>query len=220
MSIRPDTYPSNRPWLRAFAVVILTLATSLSIVDTAVLFRYLQQGKADANAHQLQELSQRQDNLSHKIDGLENRPAFATVAAVTALRTDLDTRLTKLEQDHGLAEVAERLDALKARLDKLQAERNTFRKARQAAVEPTQPQQATPPPPESPTFRVMGVEVRGGERFVAILPVGKAGLNQARLLRPGETEGAWKLDDIEDQAAVFRSAQAGSENVTRRLALP
>jgi hypothetical protein len=220
MIFNPDTYPPSRPWFRAFAVVILTLASTLSIVNTAVLFRYLQQGKVDANTHQLQELSHRQESLSRKLDALEDRPPPATVAAMSALRTDLDTRLTQLEQGHGLADLAQRLDALQARLDKIQTERSNNRKARQADARPAQVLPATPSTPESPTFRVMGIEVRGGERFVSILAAGDITLSQTRLLRPGDMEGAWKLDRIEDQAAVFQSARAGAESVTRRLALP
>ena len=220
MSFTSNTFPPSRPWFRAFSVVILTLASTLSIVNTAVLFRYLQQGKADANAHQLQELAQRQESLSRKLDALDDRPAPATAAAMSALRADLNARLTKLEQDHGLADLAQRVDAMQARLDKLQTERSNNRKARQAAARPVKALPATPPLPESPTFRVMGIEIRGGERFVSVLVAGDTALNKAHLLRPGDMEGAWKLEAIEDQAAVFRSAQAGAENFTRRLALP
>ena len=62
---------------------------------------------------------------------------------------------------------------------------------------------------------MIGVELRAGERFLSILPTDAAALAQARLLRAGETEAGWRLEVMEDGAAVFRH---GDE--VRRLTVP
>jgi uncharacterized small protein (DUF1192 family) len=221
MSFDHDTSRPSRTWLRAFYVVILTVASTLSIVNSAVLFRFLQQGKAEANTHQLQALGKRLEGLSRKVEAFDTMPSPASTTAVSALHQELDARLAKLEKDHDVAELTQRLNALQAQVEKIQAGQIAKRKARQqSAISPPRTQTAAPPPPKEPAFRVMGIEMRGGERFVSVIAANAASLSQARLLRPGDMEGPWLLDRIESEAAMFRDTSAGTGSQTRRLPLP
>nr|WP_140895060.1 hypothetical protein [Pseudomonas caspiana] len=57
--------------------------------------------------------------------------------------------------------------------------------------------------PTPPTFQIIGRELRGGERFLSIAPLGALSLEQSRVMRIGETYDGWKLDGFDDQSAVF-----------------
>ena len=90
---------------------------------------------------------------------------------------------------------------LEARLAKELASVATPRKAAEAA------KPKTPEPP----FRVVGLELRGGERFVSVSAPGASALADLRLLRPGDSAGGWQLQAIEAQAA------AGTDQIDRQL---
>jgi len=57
--------------------------------------------------------------------------------------------------------------------------------------------------PQVPTFTINGVELRGGERFLIILPSGSSTLGEATLLRQGESTARWRLDAIHGLTAVL-----------------
>lgn len=57
-----------------------------------------------------------------------------------------------------------------------------------------------------PPFAVLGIELRGGEEFLTVAPHDAQSLAQVRMLRPGESEGEWKLERIEGRTAVFERA--------------
>lgn len=59
------------------------------------------------------------------------------------------------------------------------------------------------PTPLSPPFSVLGVEFRGGERFLAVAPHDSRSLMDVRLLHSGEQLGAWHLKVLEPNSAVF-----------------
>ena len=43
-----------------------------------------------------------------------------------------------------------------------------------------------PPAPQPPPFTVIGIEYRGGERFLSVAPSGSTQLSQINLIRPGD----------------------------------
>ena len=81
-------------------------------------------------------------------------------------------------------------------------------------LEDSPPQAAKPKAPEPP-FNVVGLELRGGERFVSIASRGATSLTDLRLLREGESIGAWQLQTIDAHAVVFLV-----DDQTVRVALP
>ncbi|GID03360.1 chemotaxis protein [Pseudomonas sp. 008] len=69
----------------------------------------------------------------------------------------------------------------------------------------TKPKKTVPPKPAplSPPFSVLGVESRGGERFLAVASPNSRSLKDIRLLHNGERLGTWRLKGLEPNAAIF-----------------
>ena len=59
------------------------------------------------------------------------------------------------------------------------------------------------PTPISPPFSVLGLESRGGERFLVIAPNDSRSLSDVRLLHTGEHTGTWRLKTLESTSAIF-----------------
>ncbi|AQY65609.1 chemotaxis protein [Pseudomonas veronii] len=55
----------------------------------------------------------------------------------------------------------------------------------------------------SPPFSVLGIESRGGERFLAVAPPDSRSLKDIQLLHNGEQLGTWQLKVLEQSAAIF-----------------
>ena len=69
----------------------------------------------------------------------------------------------------------------------------------------------TPPP-----FTVVGIEYRGGERFLSVAPPGSTQLSELYLVRPGDNVGGtrWRLANLDD-----RQAQFSVDGATRTLSV-
>ena len=76
---------------------------------------------------------------------------------------------------------------------------------------PARPAPALPALPD-----LLGFELRGAERFLAVAPAGSRSLNEVRLLRDGDRFAAWTLKRLDRQRAVF-TAPGHAEQI---LALP
>ena len=62
---------------------------------------------------------------------------------------------------------------------------------------------------------MIGLELRGGERFLSVAAPGAASVLDISLLRVGDAAGAWHLQAIEARAAAFRV-----DGQTVRIPLP
>ncbi|WP_434694936.1 chemotaxis protein [Pseudomonas sp. Z1-14] len=110
----------------------------------------------------------------------------------------------------GLADRATEADmiALRARLEHVE-QQLLAPKTQLSLPAPTpssdEPKKASRPKPAplSPPFSVLGVESRGGERFLAVSPPDSRSLKDIRLLHNGEQLGAWQLKVLEPNAAIF-----------------
>ena len=108
--------------------------------------------------------------------------------------------------------------ALRAEVEQIKARQTAAPVPRAAA--PAQPRAsgkaaAKPEPPPLP-FRVVGAELRAGQRSVSVAPSSADFTpDQLQVLLPGDALGPWHLQAIEGNTAVF---QAG--NQTRRVAIP
>jgi hypothetical protein len=69
------------------------------------------------------------------------------------------------------------------------------------------------PLPLSPPFSVLGVESRGGERFLAVAPHDSRSLRDVQLLHSGEQLGAWHLKVLEPNSAIFAVAAQPDQTV-------
>lgn len=169
--------------------------------------------QSDALALQIQAFDERVAALEQRVDRVQQRPAGVSTSDFEATRTSLAKRLDAL--DAGLTETVlqQDLQPIRSQLENLEA---ALQRAGEAAKNVPMARAAPRPlaVPEPP-FQILGLEARGGERFLSIAPLGTDSLTQTQLLRVGDTYGGWQLSAIEQQAAVFRvNAQA------RRLPLP
>ncbi|KPY84179.1 putative uncharacterized protein pph68, partial [Pseudomonas syringae pv. spinaceae] len=103
-----------------------------------------------------------------------------------------------------------------ARIEELQVKLQDLRAAKPASVQITAAKPKTPPPSRKPTaqtkvqeapppFSVVGVEYRGGERFLSVAPPGSTQLSQLNLIRPGDMVAGsnWQLNSLDDSRALF-----------------
>ena len=120
----------------------------------------------------------------------------------------------------GLAARATQADltALRARLE--QVEQQIQEHKTQPSPPPPSPSATKPkqtarpkPVPLSPPFSVLGVESRGGERFLAVAPHDSRSLIEVRLLHSGEQLGAWHLKVLEPNSAIFAAAAQPDQTV-------
>lgn len=70
---------------------------------------------------------------------------------------------------------------------------------------PTQKPSTRVVAPLPPPFTVIGIEYRGGERFLSVAPTGSTQLSQIYLIRPGDAVAgtAWRLNALDGQSARF-----------------
>ena len=119
----------------------------------------------------------------------------------------------------GLAARATATDvtALRARLEHV--EQQLLELKSQPSTPPPTPSATKPkkahhkPVPLSPPFSVLGVESRGGERFLAVAPPDSRSLTDVRLLHSGEQLGAWHLKVLEPNSAIFAVAAQPDQTV-------
>ncbi|MDF5890278.1 chemotaxis protein [Pseudomonas syringae pv. syringae] len=122
----------------------------------------------------------------------------------------------------GLAARATEADmtALRARLEQVEQQLLGL-KSKPSPQTPTpfaaKPKKTARPRPAqlSPPFSVLGVEYRGGERFLAITPHDSRSLVDVRLLHSGEQTGTWRLKALEPTSAIF--AVTGQPDQTVRF---
>ncbi len=191
-------------WLTLLSTALMVLAVSLTRVDA--------QRRQDAPDAQIAELQTRALELEAFRTSVEAAPAVVTESDFQQARDHWQQQWSTLTQSQQDLASATDLAALQSRLDALVQQLNT---AKPVATR-LRPRAAKPRATSiAPTFRLLGIESRGGERFLAIQPNDRAALTDVRLLRVGDAEGRWQLETLEPQSAVFRVGQQ-----TRRLSLP
>ena len=141
-----------------------------------------------------------QQALSNRIDTVQ---AYAKQATETT--HDLSLRVTAAEEQVMVLKASiEMIDIRLQELSKPQATEPP------AAVSPpkTVIRKKPPPAPQPPPFTVIGIEYRGGERFLSVAPPGSTQLSQINLIRPGDgvTGTAWKLKSMDGRFAHFEVA--------------
>ncbi|UQP97355.1 hypothetical protein KP728_17650 [Xanthomonas arboricola pv. juglandis] len=203
------------PWLRAAVPTWLLLISAATVIDHVTLSRLSEQAEGSAQGAQVAALESRLAGLNEQIEQERRQPAALPQARYETERQALEQRLASIEQAMGERLSADSLLPLEGRLDRMEARLDKARQAAPAQAGPRTPQAAKPQAPESPPFKVLGMELRGGERFVSILPAGVEALSHARLLRAGESEASWLLESIDGRVAVFRN---GSQ--IQRMASP
>ena len=209
----PSERSSRTRWLKIAATVWLLLTSTLAVVNSVGLSRLTEQAEASAQDAQVQALGLRLAELEQQAEVDRRRPTPLSQAEFATAQQALDERIARVEAAQSADSLAIDLQTLQARVHgietRLEEARKTTAVAARRAPEVTKP--ALPAPP----FQVVGVELRGGERFLSIAAPGVAAVRELRLLREGDAIGAWQLQVIEAHAAVFRV-----DGQTQRIALP
>ena len=119
-----------------------------------------------------------QQALSNRIDTVQ---AYAKQATETT--HDLSLRVTAAEEQVMVLKASiEMIDIRLQELCKPQASEPPM------VAPPPKPviRKKPPPAPQPPPFTVIGIEYRGGERFLSVAPPGSTQLSQINLIRPGD----------------------------------
>ncbi|KPB44882.1 Uncharacterized protein AC515_1391 [Pseudomonas savastanoi pv. phaseolicola] len=168
--------------------------------------------------------------ITQRINGVDDRlDAASQLKSVTiddfragqqALSNRIDAVQALVEQAQDAAQQAaatmQEVVVMNARIEELQVKLQDLRAAKPASVQISVAKPKTPPPSRKPTaqtkvpeapppFSVVGVEYRGGERFLSVAPPGSTQLSQLNLVRPGDMVAGsnWQLNSLDDSRALF-----------------
>lgn len=157
---------------------------------------------------ELAQLSSRYTALARDVQDLKTAPRADSEASIATLKADWEPRLSALENDalttlataQEVALLTERIETLETRPSR------TLRKPTSAAAPSVASSTAgsSLPAQLNPPFVPLGIELRGGERFLSILPASASSIAKARVLRPGDREENWILERLDRDAAQFR----------------
>jgi len=141
-----------------------------------------------------------QQALSNRIDTVQ---AYAKQATETT--HDLSLRVTAAEEQVMVLKAS--IEMIEIRLQELSKPLTTEPPVIAPLPKPVI-RKKPPPAPQPPPFTVIGIEYRGGERFLSVAPPGSTQLSQINLIRPGDgvTGTAWKLKSMDGRLAHFEVA--------------
>lgn len=193
----------------------LMLLTVIFAADHVALMRDIESAKGNASQESLAATQNQVGALQARFEALTDSKPVARGDFEAAQRA-IGTQLATLE--HHLAGSA-RADVLTPLLERVQTLEQPLARVRRNASTPKLVQAASPSPPTTvlldPSFSVIGSELRGGERFLSIAPIGAHAIGQLRVMRPGDAEGLWRLEAVDASSATFTV-----DGIARRIALP
>ena len=195
---------SPQPAHRSTAAVVVQSLMWLWLIGLSVLVALGYQAMNDQADQErldsrLQRLEAQATGLAETIEAIQQRPAVAA----------------QVEKTLSAYAAADDLQALRAEVEQVKARQTAARAATPAQPRTRNKPTAKPEPPPLP-FRIVGAELRAGERSVSVAPSnGDFTPDQLQVLLPGDAVGPWRLQAVEGNTAVF---QAGDQ--TRRVAIP
>jgi hypothetical protein len=203
-------------------IILCTWLIGLSVllfVSLRMTGSLAQQDQLDLAQRQQQLLETRLTALAENLQALQALPQAATVTVLQSTRESLEARLAAVEQAVSSLATADDVAALRTAVEQIKARQAAARTSTKALPRTARPA-VTAPKAEPLPFRVIGAELRAGQRSILVAPLassisGPLSADQLQPVLPGESVGAWRLEAIEDQTAVFRSGEQ-----TRRLAIP
>ncbi|QWT42231.1 hypothetical protein [Dickeya dadantii] len=200
-------------WFLIYAwLSVLTVFIGLSyraIADLA------ERKQVDASMQQIHVLEESVTELADSMQALQTHTLPASTTALRKLQQDLENRLAQIEQMQENQASTQSVQTLRDELERLKSQQAVARPSPSTAHRTASPTATTPRKIPFP-FRILGLELRAGQRMVSLAPIsGKLSSNQIQLVSLGETVDQWRLDAIEGDTAIFSSA-----GQTRRLAPP
>ncbi|MDU8358461.1 hypothetical protein [Pseudomonas syringae group sp. J309-1] len=219
-----------RPSLtRAAILQILTLIVLMGIlVYQQSQIVHLKAGfESAANQETVSAITQRIDGLDDRLDAASQLKSVTIDdfrAGQQALSNRIDAVQALLKQVQEAAKDAAQQGAsmqevvvMGARIEELQVKLQDLRAAKSAPAQATAAAKPKTPAPSRqtmaqakakeapPPFSVVGVEYRGGERFLSVAPPGSTQLSQLNLVRPGDMVAGsnWQLSSLDESRALF-----------------
>jgi hypothetical protein len=198
---------------RVLIVAWLSLVSVCVLVNHLALSRLTKSASTNDLRSAVAALQDRVDDFAQQVAVTRRQPAPVSEKTFTSTQAEFNGRLTRIEHDLTAATPKEDVEILRNRVSALEL------RAADGAKRPARPAKsassdASTPAPEPP-FMLLGIETRGGERFLAVAPEGVHALSQVRLLRPGDTQDNWRLEALSADVAEFRI-----DGHTQRVALP
>lgn len=207
----PDADGRSR-WPKIAAAVWLLLVSVLAVVNSVGLSRLAEQSRMSAQDAHVQALATRVAELEQQAEAVKRQPTPITQTDFDTARQALEERLSHVGQAQAADARGEDVQALQVRVGAIEAR---LKKAPPPATVSRRTAEAAKPKVLEPPFSVVGLELRGGERFLSVAAPGVTSLPEVRLLREGDSVGAWHLQAIEAHVAVFRL-----DGQTLRITLP
>ncbi|MER0045683.1 hypothetical protein ABRP56_04585 [Pectobacterium odoriferum] len=191
---------------------MLTVFISLSYRAIANL---AEREQVDASVRQVHVLEASMAELADSMQVLQTHTLPASATALRELQQHLENRLAQIEQMQENQASTQSVQTLRDELERLKSQQAVARPSPSTTHRTAGPATTTPRKMPFP-FRILGLELRAGQRMVSLAPAsGKLSSNQTQLVSLGETVDQWRLDAIEGDTAIFsRTGQ------TRRLAIP
>lgn len=211
---------SSQPAERSTAAVVVQSLMWLWLIGLSVLVALGYQTMNDQAEQErldsrLQRLEAQTTGLAETVEAIQQRPPVATAADLKDTRQILEARAAQVERSLSAYAAANDLQALRAEVEQVKARQTAARAAVPAQPRAPSKSAAKPEPPPLP-FRIVGAELRAGQRSVSVAPSsGDFTPDQLQVLLPGDAVGPWRLQAVEGNTAVF---QAGDQ--TRRVAIP
>ncbi|WP_178120048.1 methyl-accepting chemotaxis protein [Pseudomonas sp. MN1F] len=210
----------------------LPLATGLLILGAIIVFQQYQLSTLSRTVNGAAEkvsidaLQNRVSAIDDRLDTVSGKPLVTMEdfrISQQALSSRIDAVQATATQAHAAAAEATRSSAtagdllvLKADLESLDGKLQKMSKPQAQATAPAPktsskpkpkpaPVKAPPIPQDPPPFQMVGLEYRGGERFLSVAPTGSTRLSQIYLIRPGEVVSGsnWRLRAVDERTATF-----------------
>lgn len=188
---------------RIAAGIWLLLVSLIAIVDSVGLSRLAGQARRDMQQTQIKALTRQVADVAQQVDARKRRPEPASQADLSAVRQAMETRVANLEHAQaGSASVSD-VQALQGRVGAIETRQQELSATTSHVVHRPRVPLVVKPKVLEPPFRVLGLELRGGERFLSVATPGTTLLANVRLLREGDSESGWQLQSVEAHTASF-----------------
>ncbi|MGI8472766.1 hypothetical protein [Pectobacterium brasiliense] len=200
-------------WFLIYAwLSLLTVFIGLSYRTIADL---AERKQVDASMQQIRVLEESVTELADSMQVLQTHTLPVSATALRELQQHVENRLAQIEQKQANQASTQAVQTLRDELERLKSQQAIARPSPSTTHRTASPAATAPRNMPFP-FRILGLELRAGQRMVSLAPAGgKLSSNQIQLVSLGETVDQWRLDAIEGDSAIF--SRAGQ---TRRLAIP
>lgn len=194
--------PTRAKLVRLGMLVWAALVSAIAVANLINLSTLTQRSDASASSMKVSALETRLAELSQQIEAERTQPPSLSEARFESAQQALEQRLAMIERTLGERLTESDLTPLRERLDRIEA------RLANAPAKPTPARSrgsAAKPIPAALPFTIVGLELRGGEPFLSIIPTVPSSAAAIGVLHPGESEAGWRLEAIEGRTAVLRN---------------